>query len=246
MGHGSGSQVKRVVTTPPGFLMSYFDISGAEVRCIAYLSKDKFMLGNYMTPRNADDYQNSGPDDPDVWKTKGKDPYIQAAMVLKPGESMDYYKKFRGTYKTSLLGGIYGMGPKALAERIGCSPDEANVAYNDLFSLIPEVDQYIKMKSQYPIDHHGKVETVLGQRLSILSEPSDRWTRLGINLVIQGHAAITLADGFESNIRNSYNTKECTVRPLNVVHDSKMTAALGSNTQMIINLYAGSLLRAKI
>ena len=43
----SKSEMKRIVTTPPGYLMSYFDISGAEIRTISFTSGDPFMMQCY-------------------------------------------------------------------------------------------------------------------------------------------------------------------------------------------------------
>ena len=40
----SHSDIKRIVTAPPGYLLTYFDISSAEVRSIAYKSGDPTMI----------------------------------------------------------------------------------------------------------------------------------------------------------------------------------------------------------
>jgi DNA polymerase-1 len=78
---------KRVVTTPKGYLLSYFDISGAEVRTIAYLSKDPVMLDAY---------------------SRGVDPYINAAKIITPGMEESVYWGNRTMYKIMLLGKMYG------------------------------------------------------------------------------------------------------------------------------------------
>lgn len=43
----SKSEMKRLVTTPPGYLLSYFDISGAEIRTISFMAQDEFMMDCY-------------------------------------------------------------------------------------------------------------------------------------------------------------------------------------------------------
>ena len=45
----SHSDIKRIVTAPFGYLMTYFDISSAEVRSIAYKSGDPVMINLFET-----------------------------------------------------------------------------------------------------------------------------------------------------------------------------------------------------
>lgn len=73
------------------------------------------------------------------------------------------------------------MGDESLAGRIGSSYDEASEASTALFSLLKDIDKYIKDAGEYVFAHHGDVFMPLGNKINILSEPSERWSRLGIN-----------------------------------------------------------------
>lgn len=55
----SKSDIKRIVTSPKGYLMSYFDISAAEVRSLAFFSKDPKLCEMFLTGQ-----------DPYVWTAK--------------------------------------------------------------------------------------------------------------------------------------------------------------------------------
>lgn len=195
----SKDECKRVVTTPPGFLMSYFDISGMEVRTLAYLAQDKFMLEQYA---------------------KGVDPYVEAGKLMEPGHEEDYYWAMRPDLKTMLLGSLYGMGIQMLAERMNLTVEQAEERHTKMFQLMADIDVFIKHKADYVFAHDGRVETILGDKLMINNEPEDRWARLGNNLCIQGGSAVLMADAFENIIQHSMTDKDIIIRPLIVVHDS--------------------------
>lgn len=195
----SKSEVKRCVTTPPGYLLSYFDISGAEIRTVAYQSNCKFFLDCYK---------------------EGRDVYITAAGIVEPGEDKSYYKAQRGKYKQILLGRLFGMGDELMAEMTESTLQESIERGNQMFKLMPEVEQYIQKKAEYCTLHEGVCDTILGDTMIMEGKRTDQWQRLGINQVIQGFTAIALADGFFNNIYQSYKTNEIIVRPVNVVHDS--------------------------
>lgn len=195
----SKSEVKRCITTPPGYLLSYFDISGAEVRTLAYMSHAKFFLDCYA---------------------KHKDVYIESAKVVEPGMDADYYKGRRGVYKQILLGRMYGMGDEKMADMTESTLEESMERGKQMFALIPEVEEYIQRKSNYCVEHEGVCETITGDKMVMEGKTRDKWARLGINQVIQGFSAVALADGFYNNIYQSYKTGEIIIRPVNVVHDS--------------------------
>lgn len=195
----SKSEVKRCVTTPPGYLLSYFDISGAEIRTIAFMSNSKFFQECY---------------------DQGKDVYIEAAKIVEPGEDLSYYKGRRPTYKQILLGRIFGMGDEKMADMTDSTLEESIDRGNKMFALMPEVEQLIQEKAQYCVDHEGMCETFLGDTMYFEGKRSDQWQRLGINQAVQGFTAIALADGFFNIIYVSYKEKKIIVRPVNVVHDS--------------------------
>lgn len=212
------SEMKRMVITPPGYLMSYFDISGAEIRTISFMSQDDFMMNNYH---------------------KGLDPYITMARMTFPHDSKDckdmtdeeyedFLRDWRGAFKQVLLGSLYGMGPDKMSELAEISPEECEKVQNNLWSLAPKLKKFIEEKSTWAEQHPGFVQSALGDVLELdESDGDDRLARLGINQFIQNYSSVSLADGFMNNIEKSIhhrdeklNAKDFILRPLGVVHDS--------------------------
>lgn len=79
--------MKNVISAPPGYLLTYFDISSAEVRTVAYRSKDAKMVELFESHQDlyihvAKLYFK------DRWEVMGK----------------DEKKKWRKIFKTILLG----------------------------------------------------------------------------------------------------------------------------------------------
>jgi hypothetical protein len=197
----SKNECKRIVTTPPGYLLSYFDISGLEVRTLAFLSNDEFILKQYEL---------------------GLDPYIELGRSMYPNKDEKFYREIRGNLKIALLGSLYGMGSDSMGYRMEMDANEAEELLQKMFEKMWGVKAFIEKKGTYPFEHEGRVDTILGDKLSILDEPEDRWARLGNNLVIQGGSAILMGDAFENIIQDSYDHPKTypIVRPMNVVHDS--------------------------
>jgi hypothetical protein len=168
----SKAEMKKIVTTPPGFLMSYFDISGAEIRTISFMSQDDFMMDNYH---------------------KGLDPYITMARMTFPHddpeyasmsdeEYEDFLKSWRGSFKQVLLGSLYGMGPDKMADIAEITPEQCEMVQNKLWSLAPKLKRFIEEKSTWAEEHPGYVQSALGDVLELDdSDGEDRLARLGIN-----------------------------------------------------------------
>jgi hypothetical protein len=214
----SKAEMKRIITTPPGFLLSYFDISGAEIRTISFMSKDPFMIDCYE---------------------KGLDPYITMARFTYPESEYDpskhddmdyedYLRSWRGAFKSILLGLLYGMGIETLANNAEIDVETAEQVTVDLWERCPVLKQFVEEKSQWALDHIGYVQSALGDVLEMdEGDGEDRAARLGINQFIQNYASVSLADGFMNVIEISIhhrdeklNSKDFILRPAGVVHDS--------------------------
>jgi hypothetical protein len=198
--------------------MSYFDISGAEIRTISFMSQDDFMMSCYH---------------------EGKDPYITMAKFTFPrdtypysemsdDEYSDYLKSWRGAFKQVLLGSLYGMGPDKMADIAEISVEECEKVQRDLWERCPKLKAFIEQKSTWAQDHPGYVQSALGDVLELAEDDGeDRAARLGINQFIQNYSSVSLADGFMNTIDKSIhrtdevmNQKDFILRPLGVVHDS--------------------------
>ena len=147
-------------------------------------------------------------------------------------------KMWRKRFKTIFLGVLYGLGKKSLSERLNCSIQESEQIIQGLYKSFPKLREYVATQGQYPLDHQGAVNTVLGDRLVVpeykylikaIKEGNEyeekslkaRIQRLGVNLPIQGGTSSIMASGFFEDIRVSL--KEGWKRPLQpiiVVHDS--------------------------
>lgn len=212
----SHSDIKSVINSPRGYMLSYFDISSAEVRTCAYMSKDPVMIHLFETKQ---------------------DLYIHVAKIYFGEERWNstdkaFKKLWRGRFKTILLGVMYGMGVKALAGRLGVTPQEAQELIDTLFGQFKVLKKYIEENMAYPEQHDGYLNTLMGDTLRsnawrFVKRPDgsiDRFTlskvsRHGINYIIQSASAVSLARGFWNNIRQA-RKEGFVLEPIIVVHDS--------------------------
>lgn len=230
----SKSDLKDCITTPPSYdesgeiiygggeyLLSYFDISSAEVRAAAAASRDVNLMNKFIN---------------------GEDIYIYCASLYVQGllerNDKKEIKRWRGQFKTVFLGIMYGLGRTTLAAKLDCTPEEADMIIESVFQAFPDLRHYIQLQQQYPIDNHGEINTMLGDTIVVpeygwLMEAKERGDmaearrlearlkRLGVNLPIQGGTSSLMAKGFWNNVRVSLNEGwKCPLVPIIVVHDS--------------------------
>lgn len=191
------SEVKKCMGTTTDSLMGYIDISSAEVRTAAYLSKDPALVGDFES---------------------GKDVYINTASMAFPESDVSELYEVRGSFKTVLLGLIYGRGINSIASEIGQTYDETARLVNTVKERSATLYEYIEQKSNYPSEHEWYLDTILGEKIETDNYGGiDR--RHGINTVIQNFSAVILVYGFENLFRH---TEEEHVRlaPIAIVHDS--------------------------
>lgn len=142
---------------------------------------------------------------------------------------------WRKRFKTIFLGVLYGLGRKSLADRLNCSEDEAEQIIQGLYTSFPKLREYVALQQQYPLEHGGYINTMLGDKLKVpefdwyLEAKSEyekrslvaRIQRLGVNLPIQGGTSSIMASGFMNNIRVSKEEGwKNPLQPIIVVHDS--------------------------
>lgn len=212
----SKSDIKCVINTPPGHLLSYFDISSAEVRTAAYISGDPVMINLFETKQ---------------------DPYIHVARIHFGEDTWNnsdkaFKKLWRGRFKTILLGVMYGMGVKTLASRLGVEESSAVTLIDTMFGQFNVLKDYIDQMKQWPLDHDGYIKMLLGDHLrsphwkfvkrsdgSIDKGALSGTQRHGINYQIQSASAVSMASGFWNNIRSA-KAEGFNLAPIIVVHDS--------------------------
>ena len=202
-------------------LLSYFDISSAEVKSAGYASGDPKLIEKFNS---------------------GEDIYIYSALLYLGQDQWDKLSKkqkkmWRKRFKTIFLGVLYGLGKNSLATRLDSSVEEAENIIQSLYKSFPKLREYVDGQSQYPLDHDGFINTMLGDKLRVREyydylpkakterERNNliaRIQRLGVNLPIQGGTSSIMASGFMNNIRTSYKEDwSVPLQPLITVHDSK-------------------------
>lgn len=162
-----GKAIRNLFIAPPGHVLVVADYSQIEPRVIASLSKDPVMLANYR-------------DGGDIYTTVG-----------------DTMGVDRRTGKTLVLSVSYDVGPRRIAQSLGCSEDEAKDLIDRFYGKFPRVRTYKKevvsaAARRSPVPH---VTTLLGRRryLPDLRSPAyglrARAERQAFNTRIQGTAA---------------------------------------------------------
>lgn len=86
-----------------------------------------------------------------------------------------------------------------MADRLNCSEAEAENIIQGLYKSFPKLREYVAVQQQYPLDHGGYINTMLGDKLKVqefewlLKATSEREAnnlkariqRLGVNLPIK-------------------------------------------------------------
>lgn len=216
----SHMDLKEAVCTPPGYMMSYFDISSAEIRTLAFRSGDDNLI--------------------DLFK-KGEDVYIYVAkqhLGVDTWEALgkSEKKKWRKRMKVVFLAIAYRMSSKTLGAQLNISEQAAQALIDTLFGQFPKLKDFIEYNANYPEHHDGFINQELGDTLRVTTwrfvKYRDEYGRLktdrgklakvsraGINYKIQSFSAIALANGFNHVVERA---REIGIPMTNiiVVHDS--------------------------
>ena len=213
----SKSECKVCCSTPDDALLSYFDISQAEVRSQAYLFEDKKMVECYE---------------------QGIDLYILCSKVFDPDEDYDdpeTYAECRGQFKVVLLALTYLRSAPSLAEELGVDTSVAKEQMNVMFEMFPQLKSMIDYLKEYPIHHDGNLRCILGEWINSAEEPA-RQRRHGINTVVQGFTAVALVHGFYNLLRVA-KKEGMRLQPVSVVHDSCCDYFDVKDIVKIVNFY---------
>lgn len=149
---------------PEGYSLLVSDLSAAEMRILADLSKDKELL--------------------DVF-TSEKDIHAMVAMkAFKLPQHVDpaktYFRdgvSYRKAAKTIGYGLAYGAGPRHIAEMLGIATDEAKELMSLFFGEFHDVKRYLDECAKFGVDNRYS-ETVLGRRRIYRLPPLPRSLRI--------------------------------------------------------------------
>ena len=123
------TKVKNLIICEPGNILLQLDYSQAELRVLAMLSDDPFMLEAY----------NAGKDFHDAIATDMFGP--------------DFTKEQRNQAKTINFGIAYGRGPSSISEKFHKSMQEAQAIINKWYQPMPKVKEFINKRRK--MAQHG-------------------------------------------------------------------------------------------
>ena len=184
-----------IVSAKEGEILSYFDISQAEPRTVAFFSGDEQFISDYRS---------------------GQDVYMKLASLCYPDKPKEELKTLRSYFKSTLLGIHYGMSITTLANRIHSSVAEAQKCVDTYFNTYPKVKKFINDRISYA-RNTGYAMTVFGDKISV---EEGREKRAGINYPIQNAASISMIAVFFNAIRHAWEDYKIPLRLVGNIHDS--------------------------
>ena len=162
-----------IPTDPNGFFVQ-LDLSQMELRILAIVSQEPFLLKAYK---------------------EGRDVHSEVAALLLNKKLEDVTEEERYKAKTLNFGIIYGMSPKKLAAETGMTKEEATNFIDDYYKKLPNIKRWKNATITYAQDHRY-VKTLFGfkRRLynilhSIDAERASA-ERKATNMPIQGTAGM--------------------------------------------------------
>jgi DNA polymerase-1 len=168
-----GREIRKAFIPAPGCIFLSADYSQIELRLMAHLSKDKSMIGDFLS---------------------GNDIHAATAAKIFGVEIKDVTREMRGRAKTANFGIIYGISSFGLSERLNIGRKEAKDLIDGYFSSYPGVKTYMD-ESIRKAREKGYVTTMFGRRRYLRDINSRNQVvrgnaeRNAINAPIQGSAA---------------------------------------------------------
>jgi hypothetical protein len=163
---GPATWLRGLIQPPAGYGLAYVDWSQQEFGIAAALSGDLLMLAAY----------------------RSGDPYLafaKQAGAAPPEATKATHRASGDLFKACFLAVQYGMGPDALAQRIGQPPIKAR----ELLRLHRETYRVFWAWSDIAVNHamlYGHLDTVFGWRVHVPPDPNERSLR---NFLMQANGA---------------------------------------------------------
>lgn len=197
-----GAEIRKAFIAPAGFKLLMADYSQIELRIVASLAKDQFMINTFKN---------------------NEDIHTRVAAEINNIDPSKVTKQQRRDAKTVNFGIIYGVSPYGLAANTGMDVATAKNYIDKYFELYPSIKKYMRDVVSFA-QKNGYVETLFGRK-RMLPELESRIPainqaaqRAAINMPIQGTAAdILKAAMIEINKKLHIVSKE--TKLLLQVHD---------------------------
>lgn len=196
----TASDIKRMFTAPPGYLLLEVDYSQAELRVVAELAQDKVMIDIFK--RNYNIHVATA-----CKVNHCLEKYDEIKAIIKKGDAMDgeelkkpenknilFWLKQKKRAKTINFGILYGQTEKKLSIELECSEDEAKEVIKDWFAAYPGVRRWMKKQKKF-VHEHGYVMSMFGRKRRLYNiDAHEFWKvseaeRQAINTPIQGTAS---------------------------------------------------------
>ncbi len=169
----AGRKIREAFSAPSGFVIVAADYSQIELRLLAHMSKDRFLISAFL-------------DDQDIHRQTASAIYgVFPEMVTS---------EMRRSAKTINFGLLYGMGPINLSRQLGISFKEAQEFIDAYFRQFPSIQAFMN-ESIEKARALGYSETVLGRRRYVPDIRSENRQvreaaeRTALNTPVQGSAA---------------------------------------------------------
>jgi DNA polymerase-1 len=168
-----GREIRKAFVPGDGNIFLSADYSQIELRLMAHLSRDRSMIGDFLS---------------------GNDIHAATASKIFGVDIKDVTREMRGRAKTANFGIIYGISSFGLSERLTIGRKEAKELIDGYFNSYPGVKEYMD-GSIRKAREQGFVTTMLGRRRYLRDIQSRNQVvrgnaeRNAINAPIQGTAA---------------------------------------------------------
>ncbi len=173
-----GGKIRKIFIAPQDALLYSFDYSQIELRILAHFSKDPVLIDAFRSNRDIH------------LETASQLFSFEDGLFSQPHD----IEKYRRIAKTINFGIIYGMNAYGLAQRLSCSPEEAQFFIDTYFTKFRRVREYIQ-KAIAEAQEKGYVKTLFGRKRNLPEIHSENRNqrefafRVAINMPIQGTAA---------------------------------------------------------
>jgi DNA polymerase-1 len=169
----AGREIRKAFIAPPGFLVVDADYSQIELRLLAHMSKDAFLVKAFL-------------DDQDIHRQTASAMYGVFPELVTP--------EMRRSAKTINFGLLYGMGPVNLSRQLKITFKQAQEFIDAYFRQFPSIESFMK-ECVDKARRTGFSETVLGRRRYVPEIRSENRQvreaaeRTALNTPVQGSAA---------------------------------------------------------
>jgi DNA polymerase-1 len=185
----AGKLIRQAFVAPKGHVLVSADYSQIELRILAHVSADPFLVQSFM---------------------EDKDIHTQTASAIYGVFPEMVTQDMRRAAKTINFGLMYGMGPMNLSRQLGISFKEAQHFIDSYFAQFPTIKNYMSASIE-KVRIHGYSDTLLGRKRYLPDinaqnrQVREAAERTAVNTPIQGTAADIIKIAMDTIAREKEN-----------------------------------------